>query len=49
MPETKKRENNDIAIVDFLDLDTSKITFLKPNRTSTMELKLASDIMILDV
>ena len=32
MPETKKRENNDIAIVDFLDLDTSKITFLKPKQ-----------------
>ena len=29
MPETIKRENNDIAIVDFLDLETSKITFLK--------------------
>ena len=32
MPETKTRENNDIAIVDFLDLDTSKITFLKPKQ-----------------
>ena len=32
MPETKARENNDIAIVDFLDLDTSKITFLKPKQ-----------------
>ena len=29
MPETETREDNDIAIVDFLDLDTSKITFLK--------------------
>ena len=29
MPETKARGNNDIVIVDFLDLDTSKITFLK--------------------
>ena len=32
MPETKAREDNDIAIVDFLDLDTSKITFLKPKQ-----------------
>ena len=32
MPETKARENNDNAIVDFLDLDTSKITFLKPKQ-----------------
>ena len=32
MPETKKRENNDTAIVDFLDLDTSKITFQKPKQ-----------------
>ena len=32
MPETKRRENNDIAIVDFLDLDTSKITFQKPKQ-----------------
>ena len=32
MPETKTREDNDIAIVDFLDLDTSKITFLKPKQ-----------------
>ena len=32
MPETKARENNNIAIVDFLDLDTSKITFLKPKQ-----------------
>ena len=32
MPEAKARENNDIAIVDFLDLDTSKITFLKPKQ-----------------
>ena len=32
MPEEKARENNDIAIVDFLDLDTSKITFLKPKQ-----------------
>ena len=30
MPEKKKRENN--AIVDFLDLDPSKITFLKPKQ-----------------
>ena len=29
MPEKRERENNDIAIVDFLDLDPSKITFLK--------------------
>ena len=32
MPEVKASENNDIAIVDFLDLDTSKITFLKPKQ-----------------
>ena len=32
MPEVKARENNDIAIVDFLDLDPSKITFLKPKQ-----------------
>ena len=32
MSETKAREDNDIAIVDFLDLDTSKITFLKPKQ-----------------
>ena len=32
MPETKARENNDISLVDFLDLDTSKITFLKPKQ-----------------
>ena len=32
MPETKAREDNIIAIVDFLDLDTSKITFLKPKQ-----------------
>ena len=32
MPETKTSENNDISIVDFLDLDTSKITFLKPKQ-----------------
>ena len=33
MPEKRERENSDIAIVDFLDLDTSKITFLKPKQT----------------
>ena len=32
MPEKKETENNDIAIVDFLDLDPSKITFLKPKQ-----------------
>ena len=32
MPEKKARVNNDIAIVDFLDLNTSKITFLKPKQ-----------------
>ena len=32
MPEKKERENNDIAIVNFLDLDPSKITFLKPKQ-----------------
>ena len=32
MPETKTRGDNDIAIVDFLDLDTSKITFKKPKQ-----------------
>ena len=32
MPEAKARGNNDIAIVDFLDLDPSKITFLKPKQ-----------------
>ena len=32
MPETRRRENNDIAIVDFLDSDTSKITFQKPKQ-----------------
>ena len=32
MPENRERENNDIAIVDFLDLDPSKITFLKPKQ-----------------
>ena len=32
MPETKTRENNDIAIVDFLDLNISKITFQKPKQ-----------------
>ena len=32
MPETKAREIDDIAIVDFLDLDTSKITVLKPKQ-----------------
>ena len=32
MPEAKARENNDTAIVDFLDLDTSKITSLKPKQ-----------------
>ena len=29
MPEKKERENNDIASVDFLDLDPTKITFLQ--------------------
>ena len=29
MPEAKASENNDIAIVDFLDLDPREITFLK--------------------
>ena len=33
MPEAKARENNDIAIVDFLDLDSSKITFLTPKQS----------------
>ena len=32
MPDKKERENNDIAIVDFLDLDPQKITFLKPKQ-----------------
>ena len=32
MPKTKSRGNNDIAIVDFLDLETSKITFQKPKQ-----------------
>ena len=32
MPEAKARENNDIAIVDFLDLDPSEITSLKPKQ-----------------
>ena len=32
MPETKRRENNNIAIVDFLDLETSKITFQRPKQ-----------------
>ena len=45
MPEKKARENNDIAIVDFLDLDPSKSPFSNQNRTSTMEVKLASDTM----
>ena len=32
MPTKKEREINDLVIVHFLDLDTSKITFLKPKQ-----------------
>ena len=32
MPEAKAREDNNIAIVDFLDLDPREITFLKPKQ-----------------
>ena len=32
MPEANVREDNDISIVDFRDLDTSQITFLKPKQ-----------------
>ena len=32
MPESKAREDNNISIVDFRDLDTSKSTFLKPKQ-----------------
>ena len=45
----KKQSNQSqrkIQIVDFLDIDTNKITFQNQSQTSTMEVKLAYYTMV---
>ena len=45
----KKQSNQSqrkIQIVDFLDIDTNKITFQNQSQTNTMEVRLAYYIMV---